>query len=365
MKRIISAFLTTVLAASALAAFEWGGLADNTTSYANNSALTQQNAVYLWGSIPLSEDGTSYIKAEGMYRFSYNSKAGAVTNLIDLDLLKYANSIKMGNNTLNISAGRFQVSDLSGAIFAQTSDGAYVNYVTPSYNLSAYAGFTGLLNSNAVTMIGDSGVDPEKVYSLADKYIPVSAAVSLPSLFLNQTLSLQAYGIFDCENSEKTNRMYATAALTGPLAAKVFYNALSTFGTNFDDFMNYTNISVSVFTGPAYITAGCEFASENYIGFTAHPACSTAMGDIETTGIIVPSISSNIAIKNDMMLAATMKGIFSSKSTESTKGLQAEVNYIYNILSDVQISAGIKGFKSFDVSDLDKVTATLKLALSF
>jgi len=373
MKKLSLAILSALLVLAPVSAFEWGGLIDNTTQYViTPSAFSQSDAVYLWASSPLNADGSIYLKGEGMYKFALSQKV--VSNIVDLDLLKCAGSLPMGTATLDFSAGRFSISDLTGAIFSQTSDGAYVNYAAPKFGVSAYAGYTGLLNANTVYMIGKNGkhAPKNKVYALANPYIPVSAAVTLPYLFLNQTLAFQGNAFIDLSEA-KYNRIFGTMNLSGALAPVVFYNFATSFGSDLSKgLMNYSKLTVTIIEKTAMINVGVEYASGNNGPFTAfnglstHTAYSSGNGDMETTGLFDVSVGSNIPFGRNMLLGANLKGVFTCpESTVTAAGIQADVSFLYNILSDVQLTALVSDFARFNKNYTNKLSATLKLAVSF
>lgn len=382
MKKLSLSILSAILFLSPLSAFEWGGLADNTStekivnSETTPSSFTQSNGIYLWCSSPLNEDGSFYIKAEAMYKYNFYTSSNTFIHIADLDLFKISKTTSIRNSTLNISGGRFSVSDISGAIFNQNCDGLLLDYSLPTFDFSAYIGHTGLLNKRAVTMLSEKGYhaassDDSQFYAPAlssASYVPISITAAFPSLFLNQSLTIQGNAFFDCTGNSY-NRMYGTISLSGPLAPKVFYNLVSDFGTiNFKNFMNYSKATVSLFAGKAYISAGAEYATENFRGFSTHIAYSTGKSDEETKGLFMPVVSANISFTRTNILAVTAKAVFTSENSKlSPTGAQADITDIYNILSDVQLMASISGFKGFSgaTTDLDKLSATIKLAISF
>lgn len=383
MKKLFLTLFSAIMILAPVSAVEWGGLIDNTSQfiYMNNDnsadsnplSLSQSDAAYLWLSAPLTSDGNVYIKTEGMYKLT--SYKGYISHLADLDLLKCAGTIPMGKATLDFSAGRFQISDISGAVFSQNCDGAYVNYAAPKFGVSAYAGYTGLLNSNIVYMLDKNGakhIPANKVYALSNPYIPVSASVSFPYLFLNQSLTLQGNGFFDLSEN-KYNRIYGEMMLSGAVAPTVFYNFISDFGSDFEtSLMNYTKLNFSIFAGRSLISTGVEYASGNngvfsaFRGFSTHTAYSCGNGDIETSGVILATVGANLPIGRNMLIASNIKGVFACPEKELTPaGLQADLSYLYNIFSDLQLTALVSDFISFNNNYADKLSVTLKIALSF
>lgn len=381
MKRILTAFISAILFLAPVAAFEWGGLVDNNSTiniYSNTEnpwGFKQANSVYLWASSPLNKDGNVYIKGEGMYQFVLNAPGTQISNLADLDLFKIAGDFQNNSGTISFALGRFFISDLSGVVFAQNCDGAYVKYAGQKFGISAYAGYTGLLNSNTVTMLNAEGkafAPANKVYALSTPFMPVAATVSLPNLFLNQTLSISA-NVFTDFSDAKSNRYYGALSLSGPLSSKVYYTLITDFGTeNFKGLMNYSKADMAIFASATkMITFSAEYASGNhagmvpFLGVSSHPAYSASQ-DAETTGVLVPSVGANLALTDNMLLSTGVKFPFTCPEKEiKASGVQLDVNYLFTVLSDVQIGASVSGFKGFNGSELDKFSATLKAAVSF
>lgn len=379
MKRILISIISAIALLAPLSAFEWGGLFDNNTKVisagagdSNSIMFSQSNGIYLWNSLNLTKSGNVYLKAEMNYQYTFNAPGNSFSQIADLDLLKIAGSFDSGNAKLNFSAGRFIFTDHSGAVFTQNCDGAFVEYAAPKFEISAYAGYTGLLNSNAVTILDSEGnafTPANDIYALSASYVPVCFSVSLPSLFMNQTVSLQADGFFDL-GSSKSNRMYAEAGISGPLAASVFYNVVTDFGTvNFKNLSNYTKLSVSAFPVEGlYITGAFEYASGNngplsaFRGFSSRTVCES----YQTSGVIVPSISVNYAPLKNLLIGADIKSVFTCPEDKvDAAGLSGSLNCIYNVLSDVNLTLNVSGFKGYTDSSLDNLTATLKVAVSF
>lgn len=379
MKRILISIISAISLLAPLSAFEWGGLLDNNSKVisagaadSKSTSFSQSNGIYLWGSSNLTESGNVYVKAEGNYRYTFTAPDKTFVQTADLDLLKVAGSFDSDNAKFNFSAGRFIFADLSSAVFAQNCDGVYVEYAAPKFELSLYAGYTGLLNSNVVTMLDSEGnaYSPENdIYALSAAYIPACVSVSLPALFANQTIKLQAEGFIDLTES-KANRLYAAAELSGPLAATVFYNVLTDFGTvNFKNISNYSKVSVSAFpVSGLYVSGACEYASGNngflsaFHGFSSRTVCES----FQTSAVLVPSLSASYAPLNNLLIGADLKSVFSCPEDKiDATGFSASLNCSYNIFSDVNLTLNVSGFKGYSDSSLDNLTAALKLAVAF
>ena len=376
MKRLFTIILSALIILSPLSAFDFGGYFDNNSKisapFGSDLSFDQANSIALWISSPINEN--FYIKAEGTYKFSYNYPSNNITHIADLDLLKISGTIPLSKGSIDLAFGRFIYSDLTNTIFSQNCDGVSFKYSTPSLAVSAYAGFTGLLNSNAVTILTETGkfTPKNEIYALNAFYVPVVASVSLPMLFLNQTLAFQASGFVDV-TGDLYNRVYATVDLSGPLATFLFYDFSTTFGTeNFKNVMNYSNLSFSIFpTNNIYISTGVIYASGDHLGlkpfrgFSSHPVASEI--SLEASNCLIPSLSANISLlQSKMLVSVTGKGVFqfAADSIDAT-GIQGDASVIYNIFPDFQVGLSGTVFKGFKDTSLDKFSATVKFAITF
>ena len=187
MKRIknFALFCTAIALLSAPAfSFDWGGKIYSDTSFIgkNNEALKlkETDNANLWLSVPLSKDNSKYFSAEALYQFKYDDSlpSDKMVNTIDLNLFKFVARQKLsGGKRFAVSAGRFGVSDLTGKVFAQNSDGVLLQFSTLRFNTSLYGGYTGLLNANTTTILNNPEgtswtIGDNAVYRLAPKYIP-------------------------------------------------------------------------------------------------------------------------------------------------------------------------------------------------
>lgn len=375
MKKILISIFTAFCFLIPVHSFDFGGLIDDsfTANFASSFSGSNSTSAYLWGSSDLNKDGSLYIKGEVMYKLTALLPNGQVSHIFDADLLKLAGNFKKGKANFSFSAGRFPITDMTAVVFNQTSDGAYFSYSGPKFGFNAYAGFTGFINGNVVTMLGPKGsfLTPKtKVYSLSNPYIPVSLGISLPGLFKNQTLSVQANAFIDA-TANQYNRIYIATSLSGPLTSKVFYTVLTDFGTeNFTNIMNYSSANVTIFPmSGMFISTGVEYASGNN-GFlspfrtvTARTAFN-ASRDVQTSGVLIPSGTVNYAVTKDLLLNADLKIPFTCDTNFEATGFQGGISCIFNIFSDLSLTASFTGFKGFQTTDLDKITASIKVALS-
>lgn len=375
MKKLLTAFICALFATSVFA-FEWGGVIKNDTGVnaSDSLSLNQSDSVFLWGSVPLKNDGSMYIKGEGMYKINLAKPlkpSGDIvfTQIADLDLLKFAGDFKTENGTLSISLGRFSFSDLTSSVFSQCSDGLFVKYSNQGFQVNGYAGYTGLLNSYVVQMINSPDYEqetPTDIYSLSAKYIPVALSVSFPALFANQALSAQAAGFIDL-NGTSFNRFYGTLNLTGPLLSSLYYSATTCFGYT-DKVSNMSSLTFTYFPLPAtFLNVGAKFASWDngsfgaFTGVTASPLFTGT----ETTSCIVPSVSITSVLMGKLILMAGGKTVLAHDGEKiGYAGLAGDASVMYNMFSDLQIGLSVAGNKVKNREN-DDMTITFKASMSF
>ncbi len=218
---------------------------------------------------PLKNDGSQYIAVEGNVAYKYvNDATGHSDDLTtaDLTLLKYTGVFELGDAKSVMNIGRFFVSDYTGLVFAQTSDGAMFQHLENKAQASVYAGWTGLLNAQNVTMLDSTefSYDRDKLYDFASSYFVGSMSLSFPYVIFNQTLSAECISLFGTDgingDNSQTWRLYGTVALNGPLASNVFYTAYSTFAKEAEkDMMNLSALMLDFYPGYKDIDIGASF----------------------------------------------------------------------------------------------------------
>lgn len=371
MKKLIISICTVLLILSApLAAFEWGGVIKDDTGIVTPDfkAITfkQSNAISLWFKAPLG-DSNFKLTGEGLYKYNFTAnKAGKdFVNIVDLTLFKLDGKINAGSGLLTINAGRFSVADTTGAVFAQTSDGISVAYALDSVKLGLYAGYTGLLNGLNVAM----AVAPEKqnkVYNMAYAFAPIGLTIELPSLFLNQNLTLQGYALLDC-GANKSNMFYANIALAGPITNSVYYNLASSFGSvKFKNFMNYTGLTVYIFPADEIaVNAGIDFGTAAQSKLAAFTSASAKSADV--SGKIAPKVG--FTYGTDVMcfdFGAKYKIAYDTvKAKYAGAGADINAGFVYNIFSDLQVGLNVTAAIDTTAAKQNNYTANLNIALAF
>lgn len=371
-KLFLSVIFSFCVTTFSVAAVEWGGIFKNDSQVL--SLINQSNSIYLWLASPLGDSGL-YFSGEAMYKYNLTiDDENVFTHFFDVDLFKVYGDYAVGDNTLSLSFGRYMITDETSAVFAQNSDGLSVKFSADLVNVTGYVGYTGLLNSQNVSMLDKDGFvfdSDDKVYSLANPFIPVIATVTFPSLFANQSLSLQESAFFDLGEG-KSNLYYSTLLLTGPVTNSISYNVATVFGSaDFNNIMNYTAFNLNFYpTDSLLLSFGTEFASGKNDSFAAFKGITSrnvvnSVNAPETSGVLVPNVAVTYIYSN-LLLSTNAKFLFGlPEDGFSTEGFEADVSIIYNVFTDLQLSLDVTTYCGISNKDENKTTATIRAAISF
>ena len=407
MKKVSVRTLCTALALAFISlpvfSVDFGGTVTN-TSKAHSKDFTglylkQQDGFNAWIRFPLTKSGKSYFVAEGNATYQFTgtdllNPEAAKDNLFlaNLELFKLAHTIDLSYGTsVTLSAGRFYFTDLSGVTFSQASDGISVQYASQNLVISSYTGYTGLLNAQYVTELNASDSTytfaPNSIYAFASPYYIAQTAVSLPYLFANQTFTLEALAALGTPGlSQATNagysRFYGTIAFNGPLSSKVFYNASSTFSTEyvsggeFRGISNLSKLSIDWFTGKlsSVLSYRLVYASgENgflkpYKGFTSSSA-TYALDTPEYTGLLLSGISGSIKPAENLLVSADMSAVFNCATAEAFgyDGVQFGLNAGYQLFTDVFLGLNATQYisKATGADSANKTAVTANIVIAF
>lgn len=379
MKKILFSVLAVLCFFAPLSALEWGGLVNEEFKYTktSDSAMRQGNSAYLWVNAPLTPDASWAFAAEGMYKYTLDIAGGENTlnNIADVDLLKLGGTIKSALGITTIAAGRFTVADNTGTNFSQCCDGVSLNMNMSKVNFGVYAGYTGLLNSLNVSILGQQPEEMHQFYTTCHPYIPFIATFELPSILGNQSLALQGESFLDAGKGDKYNRAYVNVKMAGPITGTIYYTLISSLGFVNKNLMNYSSFAISAYpTSSLAFNVGAEYASGNqgklkpYTTFSSKTAYNSASSP-EMTGCLVPALDciytvgsmfANVAVKAPVVLPTE------ESTTTAFGGVGADVTFIYNIFSDLQAEVDFGYYKDVvtDGAD-DSLSATVKFAISF
>lgn len=378
MKKIIlSTFLVLSCLFSSLSALSWSGIIDNNTKISENNdfsqlGLKQSNGIYLSLASNLNEAGNLRFVAEGLYKYSldcsFPGSSAAFTNILDIDLLKFAGNWTLGDGLFAASLGRFRYSDFSGSVFSQVSDGAYLSYDTLKTKTSFYAGYTGLLNRLNVSMAENMFGPGDQFYALCPKYIPIAADFTYKALLEKNTIGFQAL-CFIPVTEENTMKFYGTLVANGYFGTFGSYDVRVTLGTEkFESLMLdvkldtnfYVNSNLAVLAGAEY-ASGDQGAIKPFLTVSSYTFGNSPLQN----GAIVPKAGLVFAA-NKLYAGLTERVILSMPADKlAFNGLDTTVNVLYNLFSDVQLGLDIGAYVCIESKELSNYFATLKASLAF
>ncbi|MBQ4377873.1 MAG: hypothetical protein II821_01555 [Treponema sp.] len=398
-----SKFFKTLLAAGAVLsvssfsfAFETGGLLTNDTKYIKDkdedASLDQKNGLSLWLRVPLTENGSSYFTTEGSFKTEYDTSLPEDDRLIltaDLDLFKLVLKKEAEAGTVLFSAGRFYFSDLSGLVVGQNADGAQLDFSSSVLGVSVYGAYTGLLNEKNITILddphaGSDSPDPDKVYSLAKKYVFAGLQLSASNFAAGQSAVLESLGAFRLEDGNKFNRFYGTLSLSGPLAAEkaVYYTLLSTLGITQDEndthkgnlssisFSWYPDFKSASLSLNGVYASGKQGPFDGFMGFTSQTAAES-VSQPEYSGIAKAGLSASIKPTDNLLISAGGDLVLNAAAGDEGKdiemeGFQCTIGANYQFLSDVSVGATFNQFVGTgDYSSETKTQFKLSASIAF
>lgn len=374
--------ITTALVSLTLAAFaaDFGGTFTNISKFADQTPddglkLDQKDAVSLWFSTPFGSSDANSFLIMGTYQFERNFGLEKTIQYVDIDTARVIYNV----SDLTLTAGRFFWADMTGRIYAQNGDGASVTYALPSFNVTAYGFYTGLLNSQTTTILDpEFSADPDKLYDMCPKYFAGGLKASLPGLIGEQTVS--AEGIFTTKLSGTANtRAYAEAQLSGPLTNNIYYDVTGAFGFSKYDEGDFEMSNLSVanlnFYPPlnaetsiglsAVYASGEQGPFKPFVGFTSSTAVES-IDEPEYTSLAKAGINASVKPVRNLLLLAGADAVFDAMDDSiEYKGFQYNAKINWQIVSDVLASAGITQYFDSDISDNNKTSVTIKAVISF
>ena len=393
MKKHLALIALIGLALVQARALEYGGIIDNdTTVRITGNQWTSPNLrdnLTVTANLrqPFNNQGTVYIAAEGFFRYGLGITFGQDPLLVthgftlDLSLLKIGASFKLNNNqSIVLNVGRFIASDETGLVLNQTIDGLWFQFNSSRAVFQAMAAYTGLLNAKTTSMLMASGSawapsDSQPLYILAAPYIIGNLKAEFPYLFANQTLTIEALALFGVGIAQTDgNRMYATLALTGPLAQKLFYTLSSTLCIHNFDFTTLSNLSRLEFSfyplaekmklsfGATYASGTIPSVFTPFAAITAQPSVSLA--GFRYTGILKGGLHFTFKPNKVLLLTANTDVLFDCRSDFAFNGVQLEGDLRYQMFSDVAFGLNIKSYFAMEEAR-NALSATLKATISF
>jgi len=273
-------------------AMEWGGTLNNTTTptYSGVSqevSFQQEDKLALWLEAELNTRLTLTI--QGSYTYSLDRPY-----LFDVDLLKLQGRFLLrGSSVLDLSLGRFRVSDFCALLFDDNIDGAQAAWRLPRANLSLAVGFLGL-QLMPVSTVSMSWADINNDTIWAPPRLLEMLQVELPELFGRQTLTAALIAQQDLRSQDellqegdlvpvagqggRLSTEYLGLSLRGPLAASLYYDLFGYLGTG--RMLSYVDGAYSYeWMLAALVGAGLKYYREEWLSSRAELRLLLATGD--------------------------------------------------------------------------------------
>lgn len=239
MKKIRPLIFFFLIISLSLSAFEAGGIVKIGVGLdftKQNTNLTHFDNISLWAKQNLDKEGNYNFAVQSSYllnlkksikpesKFDVNNDLMHIANL---DMLKFSFLIPIGDNNLNIDAGRYNISDITAKILNQNIDGVYVSYNMPRFSMFFNLGYTGLVNAyvNPTTAVDIKAITEKdtKIYKLSPSFVHMSALFRLPFASLRHKVDLDLSSFIATTNAKSTNN-YISISVNGPIVKGLFYN---------------------------------------------------------------------------------------------------------------------------------------------
>jgi len=372
--KFFSSLLAAFVLGGSVAAFEYGAYIDNNSKFQgqklSNIKLSQINSGAVWVRSPLGSNTNNYFSMQGSYQHERDFRYKMDYDYVDLDLFKLNFGTTLFGNQLTAAAGRFFVSDLSSIVYTQNADGLYLNYQAPTYTVSLYGAYTGLLNANKISMIAigkDAEIaDSDKLYDFAEKYVISAGTISFLTLAENTSVDMQFLGAYRVEH-KSTNRMYATISVNGPISSNIYYNTSYTLGWRNYDHSKYIKdalfrASATYFVPNTTLSLSGNFlyVTDMFVGFTSQDAVNS--WDLpEYVDLCKPGAT--ISIKPFSKLLLSLSGDIVFDSDLNYQGVQYRAAADLQLFSDLYIGGAITQYIDDDVAKNNRHCFQLKATL--
>lgn len=364
VKLFIFLFLAVALN---LSAFEGGGMLKTGLGIdlgKNKINLSHFDSLSLWAKQNLDKEGNYNFAIQSSYLFNLKKPIKpegelGLDHILNLDMLKFSFLVPIGNDSLTIDAGRYNISDITAVILNQNIDGVYIAYKKTNFATYFNLGYTGLLNSyvNPINAAGIASISKKrtKIYNLAPSFVHMSALFHVPFQSLRHAVDFDLNSFIATENPKTTNN-YASISVNGPIVNGLFY---------------LTSVSTSVLTrvkrkpGIGFFLAGeldyyfekyssklglkAQFFSGGKTGFKSFTLSNVSkVTFMESTDLFKISLDGSIKPVKDLFLsteAAVMAHAATQpKGRSNFAGFEWDVSANYTILQDISISTDLGMF---------------------
>ena len=358
MKKVkLFIFLFLIIALN-LSAFEGGGMLKTGLGIdlgKNKTNLSHFDSLSLWAKQNLDKEGNYNFAIQSSYLFNLKKPIKPdgkldLDHIVNLDMLKFSFLVPIGNDSLTIDAGRYNISDITAVILNQNIDGVYIAYNKTNFSTYFNLGYTGLLNSyvNPINAAGITSISKKS-------FVHMSALFHVPFQSLRHAIDFDLNSFMATKNPKTTNN-YASISVNGPIVNKLFY--LASVSTSiltrdkknpqtgfflkgeldyyFEKYDSKLGLKMQLFSGGKMSFQSFTLSTVSKVNFME----PTDLLKISLDGSIKPVknlfLSTEAAI---MAYAATQP-----KSRSNFAGFEWDVSANYTILQDISISTDLGMF---------------------
>lgn len=367
MKKVkLFIFLFLIIALN-LSAFEGGGMFKTGIGIdlgKNKANLSHFDSLSLWAKQNLDKEGNYNFAIQSSYLFNLKKpiKPEGEPNLdhiVNLDMLKFSFLVPIGNDSLTIDAGRYNISDITAVILNQNIDGVYIAYNKTNFSTYFNLGYTGLLNAyvNPINAAGITSISKKqtKIYNLAPSFVHISALFHVPFQSLRHAIDFDLNSFMATENPKTTNN-YASISVNGPIVNRLFYLASASTSIltrdkrkpqtgfflkgeldyYFEKYDSKLGLKMQLFSGGKMSFKSFTLSTMSKVNF------------MEPTDLLKISLDGSIKPVKDLFLS-TEAAIMAYAATQpkgrsNFAGFEWDVSANYTILQDISISTDLGMF---------------------
>lgn len=367
VKLFISLFLAIALNISA---FEGGGVFKTGLGFdlsKDKINLSHFDSLSLWAKQNLDKEGNYNFAIQSSYLFNLKKplkpdRKPDLDHILNLDMLKFSFLFPIGNDSLTIDAGRYNISDITAVILNQNIDGVYIAYNKTNFSAYFNLGYTGLLNAyvNPINVAGIMSIskskEQTKIYNLAPSFVHISALFHIPFQSLRHAIDIDLNSFIATQNPKATNN-YASISVNGPIVKNLFYlTSISTsiltrenkkvpqIGFFMSGELNYyfEKYSSKVGLKTQWFSGG----EQAFKSFTLSNA--SKVGFIENSDLLKIGLNGSIKPINDLFLNSEFNiithGSPQAKGKDFLKGFEWATSVNYAILQDIAVSGDLGMF---------------------
>ena len=367
MKKVkLFIFLFLIIALN-LSAFEGGGMLKTGLGIVlgkNKTNLSHFDSLSLWAKQNLDKEGNYNFAIQSSYLFNLKKPIKPdgkldLDHIVNLDMLKFSFLVPIGNDSLTIDAGRYNISDITAVILNQNIDGVYIAYNKTNFSTYFNLGYTGLLNSyvNPINAAGITSIlkKQTKIYNLAPSFVHMSALFHVPFQSLRHAIDFDLNSFMATENPKTTNN-YASISVNGPIVNRLFYLASASTSIltqdkrkpqtgfflkgeldyYFEKYDSKLGLKMQLFSGGKMSFKSFTLSTMSKVNF------------MEPTDLLKISLDGSIKPVKDLFLS-TEAAIMAYAATQpkgrsNFAGFEWDVSANYTILQDISISTDLGMF---------------------